>query len=68
MADSGVVDQEPDAPGVPRCDFCGQQAPRVRRIALDGEYERLRTPHQVQYACSDCSARKERERAEAGRA
>jgi hypothetical protein len=35
---------------------------RVRRIALDGEYERLRTPHNVQYACESCSARKEAER------
>ena len=45
-----------------RCDFCGQAAERVRRIALDRGYERLQTPHLVQYACSTCSEAKERER------
>ena len=45
-----------------RCDFCGQQAPRVRRVALDGQYDRLQKPHDVQYACETCSAVKERER------
>ncbi len=45
-----------------RCDFCGELAPRVRRIALDQGYERLRTPHQVRYACSACSEEKERQR------
>ncbi len=42
-----------------QCDFCGAEVPRVSRIALDGEYERLRTPHKVQYACASCSQRKE---------
>ena len=64
MADNGAVDGELSSPGDPRCDFCGQQVSRVRRIALDGEYERLRTPHQVRYACPACSDLKERERAE----
>jgi len=45
------------------CDFCGEAAPSVRRVALDGEYERLRTPHAARYACPSCSERKERERA-----
>ncbi len=63
---------DPEAPQADRadesdaelvCDFCGEAAPRVRRVALDGEYERLRTPHAVRYACSDCSARKDGERA-----
>ena len=45
-----------------RCDFCGAEVPRVRRIALDRDYERLQTPHRVQYACPECSDRKERER------
>jgi len=45
-----------------RCDFCGEEVPRVRRIALDGEYERLQTKHQVQYACPRCSEDKERRR------
>ncbi len=48
-----------------RCDFCGQQAPRVRRVALDGQYDRLQKPHDVQYACETCSAVKERERLDA---
>jgi predicted RNA-binding Zn-ribbon protein involved in translation (DUF1610 family) len=45
-----------------RCDFCGSEVPRVRRIALDRGYDRLQTPHRVQYACPECSERKERER------
>lgn len=44
------------------CDFCGQAVAHVRRIALDGDYDRLQTPHRVQYACDACSAAKERER------
>jgi hypothetical protein len=46
-----------------RCDFCGAEVPRVRRIALDRDYDRLQQPHRVQYACPECSERKERERA-----
>jgi len=45
-----------------RCDFCDALVPAVRRIALDGSYERLRTPHQELYACQVCSERKESER------
>ena len=45
-----------------RCDFCGATVPRVRRIALDGDYDRLQTPHAARYACPDCSQRKELER------
>ena len=45
-----------------RCDFCGQVSDRVRRIALDRGYERLQTPHLVQYACSSCSEAKEKKR------
>ncbi len=45
-----------------RCDFCGQVSDRVRRIALDRDYERLQTPHLVQYACSTCSEAKEKKR------
>ena len=44
------------------CDFCGDEVSSVRRVALDGDYERLRTKHAVQYACEACSERKERER------
>jgi len=46
----------------PRCDFCGEPSDSVRRVALDGEYERLRTRHKPQYACPSCSERKEQER------
>ena len=44
------------------CDFCGQTVARVRRIALDQDYDRLQKPHAVQYACDDCSEAKERQR------
>jgi hypothetical protein len=36
--------------------------PAVRRIALDGDYERLQTRHRVRYACPRCSEKKERAR------
>jgi hypothetical protein len=45
--------------GVLRCDFCGAEAARVRRVALDRGYERLQTPHQPLYACERCSEEKE---------
>ena len=44
------------------CDFCGDLAMRVRRIVLDGDYERLQTRHVVRYACESCSDEKERKR------
>ena len=44
------------------CDFCHDVVASVRRVALDGEYERLRTPHAVQYACEGCFERKDQER------
>jgi len=49
------------AQGVP-CDFCGEVVPSVRRVALDGEYERLRTRHQIQYSCAPCFEKKEHAR------
>ena len=52
----------PQPPEALVCDFCGQEAASVRRIALDSEYERLRTKHQERYACQPCSERKERVR------
>ena len=55
-----------DLPEGMRCDFCGKQVPRVRRIALDRDYERLQTPHVVQYACPDCSEQKEQQRQGSG--
>lgn len=53
-------DDQPAAPRV--CDFCGEPAERVRRVALDGDYDRLRKPHQERYACPTCSEAKERQR------
>ena len=44
------------------CDFCSAVVPSVRRIALDRDYERLRTPHKEQFACPACSEKKEQER------
>ena len=44
------------------CDFCGEPAPVVRRVALDRGYERLQTLHPVRYACPRCSEEKEQRR------
>ncbi|UCE86165.1 MAG: hypothetical protein JSU66_17895 [Deltaproteobacteria bacterium] len=49
-----------------RCDFCGQEVPNVRRVALDRGYDRLQKPHAVRYACPSCSEKKDRERRERG--
>lgn len=56
------TDEQQDGPEHFVCDFCGEQAPRVRRVALDRGYDRLQKPHPVRYACEACSAEKERER------
>ena len=45
-----------------RCDFCGLEVASVKRVALDGDYERLLTRHVVRYACESCSDEKERKR------
>jgi hypothetical protein len=45
-----------------RCDFCGEVAVSVRRVAIDADYERLQTPHKELYACERCSEKKERVR------
>ncbi len=45
-----------------RCDFCGEEVARVRRVALDDDYDRLQKPHPIQYACESCSEEKERAR------
>jgi len=57
-AASTAQDNEPGL----RCDFCGAHVARVRRVALDRDYDRLQAPHQARYACAECSQRKERER------
>lgn len=60
-AGSGPGEASAGAEGL-RCDFCGEIAPSVRRVALDEGYDRLVRRHAVQYACEACSERKERER------
>lgn len=65
MAQRAGAGSAPRARALPagkRCDFCGEVVPRVRRVALDAGYERLRTPHREQFACSRCSEHKERSR------
>ena len=52
----------PDAPEGVACDFCGEVVDSVRRVALDGDYERLRTRHQPRYSCGDCFDKKEKQR------
>ena len=54
--------EEHRSDGAIRCDLCGADSPSVRRVALDGQYDRLRKPHQVLYACPPCSEKKERQR------
>lgn len=44
------------------CDFCGQTAQIIRRIVLDGSYDRLTPKHLEKYACEKCSEDKERQR------
>jgi hypothetical protein len=53
---------DPQRPKPLCCDFCGEEVPSVRRVALDEGYDRLQTPHRERYACEPCSERKERER------
>ncbi len=67
VADGVAESAEAPAVGI-RCDFCQALVPSVRRIALDQDYERLRTRHRERYACPACSERKERERLERTRA
>jgi hypothetical protein len=44
------------------CDFCSDKVGSVRRVALHGDYERLRTKHNAQYACPSCFEKKDRQR------
>ena len=59
MSESQAPEQQEQ--GV-RCDFCGELVLAVRRIALDRDYDRLQKPHKEQFACSECSEKKEKER------
>ncbi len=43
-------------------DFGGRAVARVRRLALDRDYDRLSQRHAVRYACQACSERKDAER------
>ena len=47
------------------CDFCGNPANPVRRVALDVGYDRISTKAPAQYACPTCSEEKEQARQEA---
>ncbi len=49
-----------------KCDFCGAEFDSVRRVAVDSDYDRLSVKHVKQYACEECSKKKERERVEKG--
>lgn len=62
MADAHEQQEHSPPAATQRCDFCGQPSEKVRRVALDHGYERLRTPHRELYACPRCSAEKERQR------
>jgi hypothetical protein len=62
MTESRQQSEKIEAPEGIRCDFCGEVVSSVRRIALDGDYERLRTAHREQYACPKCSQAKEQQR------
>jgi hypothetical protein len=44
------------------CDFCGRAAPRVQRVALDRDYDRLSSHHRARYACEPCSRTKDEQR------
>ena len=59
--DHGAAKTSEGGAGGFRCDFCGEESPRVRRIALAPDYDRLLKPHRVKYACPACSEKKERE-------
>jgi len=54
--------EQSETPTAMECDFCHREVPSVRRVALDGDYERLRTPHPVMYSCPDCFEKKDRQR------
>ena len=67
MSEGSEPQQPSGAPAAGlRCDFCGEEAGTLRRVALDRGYERLRTPHRVRYACPRCSEQKDRHRRAGG--
>ena len=42
------------------CDFCEEPVNQVRRVLIDGEYERVKA--KALYACEKCSEEKDRQR------
>jgi len=62
MPENPSVPDDQPATGALRCDFCGQAAESVRRVALDTGYDRLQVRHSERYACPACSEKKERQR------
>ena len=60
MSEANPMESDATADAI-RCDFCGEEALSVRRVALDGDYDRLQKKHEVLYACSPCSEKKERQ-------
>ena len=42
------------------CDFCEEPVNQVRRVFIDGEYERVKA--KALYACEKCSEEKDRQR------
>ena len=59
-----TISETAEAPAPVRlaCDFCGEEVSAVSRVALDTDYERLRTPHRELYSCEACFQKKERRR------
>ncbi len=45
-----------------RCDFCGKETKRVKRVAIDKNYDRLSIKHNIKYACEECSQLKDKKR------
>jgi len=44
------------------CDFCGEPASKLTRVAVAKDYDRLTDGGRPKYACPQCSAAKERQR------
>ncbi len=45
-----------------KCDFCGVESDSVKRVAIAADYDRLSVKHDTQYACTECSIKKDAER------
>ena len=60
----GGMGYDPIDNKVIKCDFCGVESEAVRRVAVAADYDRLSVKHDTQYACPECSAKKDSERRE----